>query len=318
MTGISGIGFGVASLGSRISPREGLEALDRAYDAGVRWFDVAPSYGDGQAEQLLGRFLRGKRDGVTICTKVGILPPRPSLPKRLLRPLLRTAISLAPGLRATVKRHRPAATKPPLVAERIGQSLDASLQRLGTDYVDLLALHEATPEEVVRDDILRALEDVLASGKAKTISIASFAPSIRAGLGASGLYGAVQIANNPYDNGLDQIANALPPDRPVKQVTHSVYGASGMIDQVTKAIQSTPPVAQAFAEAGYTGAARDIAIAYLLDFALAGNPDGTVLLSMFSRDHMARNLARVDLPRDPAAVAEIAVRLRALPENGAR
>ena len=52
----SRIGFGCASLGSRIGSREGINALERAYTAGVTWYDVAPSYGDGMAESIVGEF----------------------------------------------------------------------------------------------------------------------------------------------------------------------------------------------------------------------------------------------------------------------
>ena len=54
------IGMGCASLGSRVGRREGLRALARAYDAGITWFDVAPSYGDAEAETILGEFVQGR------------------------------------------------------------------------------------------------------------------------------------------------------------------------------------------------------------------------------------------------------------------
>ena len=75
-TARSAIGMGCASLGSRVGRREGLKALARAYDAGITWFDVAPSYGDAEAETILGEFVQGRRDKIRICTKVGIRPPR--------------------------------------------------------------------------------------------------------------------------------------------------------------------------------------------------------------------------------------------------
>src|SRR5580704_10332980 len=79
-TGIeaSCLGFGCASLGSRISARAGLEALARAHEAGVTWFDLAPAYGAGEAEGILARFLAGRRERVSILTKVGLAPPRRS------------------------------------------------------------------------------------------------------------------------------------------------------------------------------------------------------------------------------------------------
>jgi len=72
----SRLGFGCASLGSRVAAADGLNALAAAFDAGVNWFDVAPAYGAGEAETLLGRFLRGRRDRTFVVTKVGMAPPR--------------------------------------------------------------------------------------------------------------------------------------------------------------------------------------------------------------------------------------------------
>ena len=57
----SRIGFGCASLGSRIDSRSGLRALSDAFDRGVNWFDLAPSYGNGQAEAIFSQFLEGRR-----------------------------------------------------------------------------------------------------------------------------------------------------------------------------------------------------------------------------------------------------------------
>jgi aryl-alcohol dehydrogenase-like predicted oxidoreductase len=303
------LGFGCASLGSRISRRDGIAALERAFDAGVRWYDVAPSYGDGQAESLLGEFLRGRRDQVSLCTKVGILPPRPSLPKRLLRPAVRLLLAAAPGMRAQVKKRRPAAVKPPLRAAAILPGLEASLTRLGVEHVDVLALHDATPQEVVREDVLRVLEQVLASGKAGRISIASFAPSITAGLAASPVYGVVQVANNPFQRGLARIAGHLPADRPVTTVTHTVFGATGMAERVAALIDERTDLAQAMRAAGYEGAPAEMARAYLPDYAFAANPEGVVLLSMFSGRHLESNLARHARPRDRAAILELAALL---------
>src|SRR5437868_4513715 len=102
--GASVIGMGCASLGSRVGRREGLRALDRAFDAGVTWFDVAPSYGDAEAETILGEFVRGRRDKVKICTKVGIRPARTPFAMRAAKPILRSAVDAVPMLRRYVTK----------------------------------------------------------------------------------------------------------------------------------------------------------------------------------------------------------------------
>jgi aryl-alcohol dehydrogenase-like predicted oxidoreductase len=100
-------------------------AVRHALDRGVTFFDTAPTYGDGAAEALLGRVLRGRRDAITIATKVG-------------------------------PRDDPHA------------SLEASLRRLGTEYVDLVQLHEAQGGWEARLEALAALQ---AQGKARAIGV---------------------------------------------------------------------------------------------------------------------------------------------------
>ena len=78
-TGIetSCLGFGCASLGTRVGEAAGLRALDAAYDAGVTWLDLAPLYGGGRAEEIAGRFLKGRpRRGA------GLQQGRPGAPGR--------------------------------------------------------------------------------------------------------------------------------------------------------------------------------------------------------------------------------------------
>lgn len=300
------IGFGCASLGSRVSATAGTRAVLQALDADVTWFDVAPSYGDGAAETILGKALVGRRDQVTLCTKVGILPPAPSLPKRLAKPLLRTAIRLAPQLRQLVRRHRPGSIKPPLKACLIEPAINASLARLRTDYVDVLALHDVRPEEVVRDDVLRALESVLAAGKARRISIASSVSAVLAGMEASDVFSVAQVANNVSQRDLAAILPGLPAARPITTVTHTVFGADGLADRLTNTLRSNPNLEKMLHDAGYRGDARQMARAFLPDFAFASNQNGVVLLSMFSVGNLQANIARLYEAPDPGVVLAIA------------
>lgn len=300
------IGFGCASLGSRVSAKVGTRALMRALDAGVTWFDVAPSYGDGAAETILGAALFGRRDQVTLCTKVGIPPPVPSFAKRLAKPLLRTALVLAPQLRQHVRRHRPVTVKPPLVASAIEPGIEASLRRLGTDYVDVLALHDAAPEEIVRDDVLRALERVVRAGKASRISIASSVPTVLAGIAASDIFSVAQVANNISQRDLRALLAGLPDGRKITTVTHTVFGANGLVDRAADAVRNAPDLAAMLNEAGYQGDALQQVRSFLPDFAFASNECGVVLLSMFSAGHLESNLIRLSHAPDPNVVLRIA------------
>jgi aryl-alcohol dehydrogenase-like predicted oxidoreductase len=291
--GASIIGMGCASLGSRVGRRAGLEALNRAFDGGVTWFDVAPSYGDAEAETILGEFVRGKRDKVQICTKVGIRPARTSFAMRAAKPIIRYSVDAVPILRKYVARVRPAPAKLAISAEMISSSIDASLERLETDHVDVFALHGAEAGEVVRDDILAALQRILRLGKAKTISIASSLESGLLGVAHSNVYGIVQVANNPFQPSLAQATERLPTRRRITFVTHSAYGAFGALYRLCEKIGSNTTGLQRLRDEGYSGKTEEAVAAFLADYALATNKGGITLFSMLKKEHLDFNLRRL-------------------------
>lgn len=108
-------------------------------DAGGTFLDTAPNYGDGVAEEIIGRFVAGRRDDFVIATKF-------------------TAASSRHPLAGGNSR------------KSMIRSVDASLRRLGTDHIDLLWLHYwdgTTP----LDEIMRALDDLVRAGKLLYIGI---------------------------------------------------------------------------------------------------------------------------------------------------
>jgi len=301
----SAIGMGCASLGSRVGRREGLKALARAYDAGITWFDVAPSYGDAEAETILGEFVQGRRDKIRICTKVGILPPRTPLVMRAAKPIVRVIVDAVPMVRKYVIRARPTAKNLAITAEMILSSIDESLQRLRTDHVDVLALHEADEDEVVRDDILAALERIVSLGKAKTISIASSLNAGLLGVAHSNIYQIIQVANNPFEPSLAE-AERLHPRQPITFVTHSAYGAFGALNRLRERIESNTIRLQMLREAGYNGSSEEIAAAFLADYALATNRAGITLFSMLKKEHLEFNIRRLKQVPAKARMQELA------------
>lgn len=146
---VPALGFGTAAIMGRVSRRRGLAALERAYAAGIRHFDTARSYGWGEAESVVGAFLRGHdRDEIQLVTKCGIVPVRRSPVLGAAKALGRVALSLAPGLRARGRQiasgqgFRPTYAVDP---EALAASLQTSLAELGVSRIDLLLLHNFSP-----------------------------------------------------------------------------------------------------------------------------------------------------------------------------
>ena len=305
---VSAIGFGCASLGSRVDAKRGRAALARAYDAGISWFDVAPSYGDGRGEFLLGDFLAGKRSEIAVCTKVGLLPGHVSFPMRIAKPAVQSFNAFLPRLRKHIVKFRPTARSVELTGSFIESSIVESLRRLQTDYVDVLALHEARLVDVERDDVLRALENVVSKGFARTISLAGDLSVSLAALSLSKHVSIIQVANNLFRPNVGLAKQQLPSGQSVSFVTHSVFGQDDL-DRLNSMIAREADKRSLLDAAGYRTATAEAAAAFLLDFALASNPDGVVLLSMYQPRHFSFNLGRLLSSPSPDVVLELASRL---------
>jgi aryl-alcohol dehydrogenase-like predicted oxidoreductase len=303
---LSALGFGCASLGSRIDDKRGTAALARAYDAGITWFDVAPSYGDGRAEGLLGGFLLGRRSQVVICTKVGIVPGRVSLAMRIGKTVVQRAMALRPELREHVARFRLPAQRVELTGPFIESSIVESLRRMQTDYVDVLALHEASLDDVQRDDVLRALDNVVSKGYARAISLAGDLNVALAAVALSERFRILQFANNLFAPNIARAKQRLPANRSVGFVTHGVYGHEGSLEALAAMIEKEAGKRGLMDSAGYRDTPQKAAAAFLLDFALASNPDGVVLLSMFQPQHHSFNLDRLTTSPPAEVVLELA------------
>jgi aryl-alcohol dehydrogenase-like predicted oxidoreductase len=116
--------------------------VSRALEEGVTYFDTADAYAGGESEALLGRALKGHRQEVVISTKVGF-------------------------------RSGPALTQAGLSRRHILWSIDQSLKRLGTDWIDLYLVHREdafTPLE----ETLAALDAVVRAGKARYLGFSNW------------------------------------------------------------------------------------------------------------------------------------------------
>jgi aryl-alcohol dehydrogenase-like predicted oxidoreductase len=183
---VSRLGFGCASVMGRKGRRESEQALGAVFGAGISHFDVARAYGFGEAEKLLGGFAAGRRQEMTIASKFGIAATTPGAVQRLLKPLVRTAVGLLPGLgKVVTATARRTLVKGDYDAATARASLLTSLEMLGTDYLDIAFFHEP-PARLegagATIDVLEAMKQdgsIRAWGLSGTVAeIASLAPSL--------------------------------------------------------------------------------------------------------------------------------------------
>ena len=181
---LSRIGLGCGRLTGGASTRSSAKIVEAALAGGITHFDVAPSYGLGLAEAVIGQVL-GSTKGVTIATKAGIPRPRSRLLKSFARELLKPAVRLAPWLKSRlVASVSEAPMQDRFRAELIRASLTESLIELKREYIDLFLLHEPLMH------IDPSLQDLI-SGLVDAKTIGMYGVGTEAGLDAMPAFGSV-------------------------------------------------------------------------------------------------------------------------------
>jgi aryl-alcohol dehydrogenase-like predicted oxidoreductase len=152
--------FGCGRLSGGFDRKQSIRLLNEAYDLGIRKFDLAPSYGDGQVESILVDALGARIREVQITTKVGLGRPVVSPVKSAFRSLVRPIATSA--LRAINKK--PAKI---VVSNSVGnmdvnflrKSFEDSLSKLKVEKIDALLLHEPR-KDLVSIDVVNFLENL--------------------------------------------------------------------------------------------------------------------------------------------------------------
>jgi aryl-alcohol dehydrogenase-like predicted oxidoreductase len=225
------LGFGCSGLMARLDRQESVRLLEAAYDCGIRHFDTARAYGYGEAEAALGDFLAGRRDTVTVTTKLGIVPPRRSRALGTAKGAARAAARVAPALRPLLRRGAQAMGEAGAFGPAAARSsLETSLRELRVDSVDILLLHELRPADA-SEELLDFLESAVGEGKVHSFGLATDRDSTAAILRERPrLARVVQVAHTAVDPPLARLGAG--PGVPI--LTHSAVAA--LLERLTKAM----------------------------------------------------------------------------------
>jgi aryl-alcohol dehydrogenase-like predicted oxidoreductase len=212
--------------------------------------------------------------------------------KRLIN-LVRKVLGPFPGLLKRVKRRAGRAVQPGVFdPATAAQSLETSLRELGTDYVDLLLLHESTLAEATNDALLRFLEDQVRRGAVRHLGIGSEFPKLQGDVALfPAAYRVFQFSHNARERNLVSLANR----ESRGLIVHSAFGPAAALNE---AIRAEPSLArQATEQVGADLSDPAVVGSLLLHYALWSNPDGVVLFSSSSPDRIEANAREAESRR---------------------
>lgn len=147
---VSPLCLGTMNFGPWTSEADSFAIMDRALDLGINFFDTANIYGSqpGETESIVGRWMAqggGRRDRIVLATKV------------------HARMGEGPNRQSG------------LSAYKIKREIDESLQRLGTDHVDLYQMHQSDRSGVEWEELWEAFEDLVRAGKVVYVGSSNFA-----------------------------------------------------------------------------------------------------------------------------------------------
>ncbi len=168
---LSTVGFGCWAIGGQwwgddVDDGASVRAVHAALDAGVNWFDTAPLYGHGHADDVLVRALAGRRQGVVIATKVGVRWDGAGAHARS---------DLSPSW--------------------LREDVESSLRRLKTDRIDLLQVHWPCQRPTPLAETMGTLDALRAEGKVRWVGLCNYNAD---GLRLAQQHGEVHSLQTPY------------------------------------------------------------------------------------------------------------------------
>lgn len=148
---VSAIGLGTHYFGWLHDEAASRAVIERAFDRGITFIDTADVYDLGRSEEFVGRAIRGRRADLVIATKFGW--PMGGGPSG-------APVDPRPNARGGSRHY-------------VLSAVEASLRRLGTDYIDLYQIHFPDPSTPI-EETLRALDDLVRAGKVRYIGCSNF------------------------------------------------------------------------------------------------------------------------------------------------
>lgn len=185
-----GMDYGIPAQGAHRRPSEADAAclLNRALDLGVNLIDTARAY--GESEVIVGQALKSRRDEYILATKIG-------------------SLSWEGYTGANLR-------------ERVDASITESLRALQTDIIDLLYIHNATPELIQQGEIVEIMERARQAGYARFIGTTTYGEAAPLAVLEAGNFDCIQVAYNLLDRQFEEQVLPLAKQQDIGVVIRSV------------------------------------------------------------------------------------------------
>ncbi len=284
----SHLGFGCSYLPAERG--NAIRILEHAFSQGITHFDVARIYGFGRAEDILGEFLRTKRNQVTVATKFGIQPPSGISANRGLVEFAKKILGPFPGIVRRVRRRRSQMVQTGVFTPQSAvQSLELSLRTMGVEAVDIFFLHEATLVDAASAPLIETLRQQVSRGTIRSFGVASRFKNLDGD--ADRLpsdYQVVQFEHNAAEPNLPALVHRE--KRAI--ITHSVFQPLKFLRET---IAARPDLAQKYTALMNLNLAKpNVLGSLLLQYSLRSNSDGVVLFSSMNAQRISANASEAD------------------------
>ena len=209
----SALGFGCAPILGSVDGKTADIALNIAFDSGVNHFDLARSYGYGEAESFVGKFIRGKRDKVVLASKFGIkanwkaklLSPVKPLIRSIKKSKPKEVVSNPGGEEKKVTIADRFHDRIPLNGEQMRHSLEQSLKALKTDYLDYFFVHEPLYTITEFEELAKTASVLKSEGKIRAWGLAYMRSQEHAHERYLNRFDVLQFDNSPGAPGYDKV-----------------------------------------------------------------------------------------------------------------
>jgi D-threo-aldose 1-dehydrogenase len=279
------LGFGSSQLLWR-DRREALRLLETAIDCGITYFDTARMYCGGESEGILGEVVSRHRQRLILASKAGILPTTSSILARGATKSIRLIHKIAPRTKSYLPVPRAEYRFGAFDLVDVRKSIETSLRKLRTDYLDVFLLHECAEAHIGRPELISYLNDLKIEGKVRALGIATgIDETVHILQGTPGLLDVVQIPNSVFDMNIRRISDF---SRDIT-VTHSAL-ASGFKQLVDRLSQDDATAAEWRVLTKVDPRSPTNVAQLLVAYALRANPGGIVLFFSANPKNIAENV----------------------------